>query len=786
MGWEEGEDWILIRDAMLFNKSNRTWPTVYVLMRTYAPSVTSTEFFEKWKVTLASVYSNKKDYEKKGGRVVLVINDDTPRCAWGPYRAYQFTLIRTLVEAGFASTDYILRESNGMGSAYGTHQVRQAFLNASDNDDDIAVTLDQDDLLKPKALRHIAERMKAPGIVISPFDLKDRDNLDIMDDGGRRHNVMARRWRCIRSRILKWNQQFIPRNKYAKIVFPNSIYLIGDFFRSISHNIGKFFDQEWQFLCHLFTWRHNVYTFSSIGWTKAYSRKVLEQYYSDLSDFMDKERGKPSCKAGAGATRFFSEHRAYEDFIDFYSLLYSNVNIRGSLFKSHTYIKNKASITSTPTVGDFCNHRTASLIALIDLCYANENACFSDGKNRKLRKDFEYKLLRFVSSKVYQVDHIISDYRKKYSSEGDDNFAEFSALTHDGYFISKLSRLALGENRGTNQDAQLFQYKTGRGYKSRENFERLFSNDHINAVPEYGIKTSSASPRFALRKCVIEERRLAGIEKPAKDESDTEISKLYGTNLPPNQKRLRSLRCVILFWFIVLAGGAAMIYCRFDDDIQNYQQLLVGIISIWLAVLTYLLTERGKVKALAGEESSLQKLYYSEFIDFIRHLEANLKVMIQIRKQLKESESPFKVEEIHFANLKWPDSSCLFSDEMAKIISRERVDEFSRLKVNLRNINNSANWLQNVRNPDRDLVPKLEWEIARHFGYLLNMYYLRDNNFSFPTQNELDLFINENALKHKLSDLFMDYPSEERVEQVVFFFNMYYDDRRMRRAVLVF
>lgn len=771
---------------MFSRKHNRFWPTVYVLMRTYSPSISSTVFFEKWKATLASVYSNKKDYEEKGGRVVLIINDDTPRSAWAPYRAYRFTLIHTLRSAGFASQDYILKDSNGKGSAYGTHQVRRAFLDASDNDNDIAVMLDQDDVLKPKALFHIAERMKTPGIVISPFEIKDSDNLDIMDDGGRRHNVMAMRCKWIRQWILTKDQQFIPRNKYSKVVFPKSIYLINDFFRCFFQNIVKFLKREVLLLCHFFTWRQNVYSFSSIGWTKAYSKKVLEQYYSDLSEFLDKERGAIECKAGEGAERFFSEHRAYEDFIDFYSLLYSNVNIRGSLFKTHTYIKNKDSITSTPTVEDFCNHRTATLIALIDLCYANENECLRGTKTKKLRKDFEYKLLRFVSSKVYQVDHIISDYRKKYSNEGNDKFAEFSTLTHDGYFISKLSRLALGEDRGNKQDAQLFRYKTGRGDKSKENFERLFSNDHINAIPEYHIRTFSASARFALRKCAIAERRMAGIEKPAKDERDAEISKLYGKNLPPNQKRLRSIRKVIVFWFIILAVGAGIIYLRFDNSIQNYQQLLVGIISIWLAVLTYLLTERGKVKALAGEESSLQKLYYSEFIDFIRHLEANLKVMIQIRKQLIESTSPLRVEVIHFANLKWPDSSCLFSDEMAKIISRERVDEFSRLKVNLRNINNSANWLQNVSNPDCNLVPELEWEIARHFGYLMNMYYLRDNNFSFPTQNELDLFINENALKHKLSDLFMDYPSDERSEQVVFFFSKYYDDRRMKRWVLVF
>ena len=359
---------------------------------------------------------------------------------------------------------------------------------------------------------------------------------------------------------------------------------------------------------------------------------------------------------------------------------------------------------------------------------------------------------------------------------------------HDGYFISKICRLALGENRGESspQDKELFQFATGRGEHSRENIETLFSEGHLNSIPEYHLNVKNAPVRFAVRKAVECERRLAGIDRKSQQDEEDIIRELSGGKRTPNQKRLR-----YLWWILaaVLALPALFIYIFkwIGYDALGHQQLTAAIISIWVAVLTYLLNEIGKVRLLANEEASLQKLYYSEFLDFIRHLEANLKVMIQIRKQMKESPSQLGVEDIHFDNLSWPEASCLFSDDMAKIISKERVDDFSRLKVNIRNINNSSKWLKHISNTDgKNLLTDLEWEISRHFGYLVNMYYLQDHRFSFGTQNQLDMFLNENSIKNKLTELFMDYPAEERSAEVDFFVGKYYDDRRMRRSVLVF
>lgn len=703
---------------LLKQESERRLPDVYILMRVFFPDIPTDSFLERFKAALESVKRNRDDYDRHGGVLKLLINDDTRNAGWSHFNQLHFNLQRL----GFINDlNYKIWTTKGKGSAYATYRIREEFLEWSKGDDRaIAVTLDQDDQLKDEAVRRIAENSKLCGITISPFEIQDEEKLDITDDGGKRHNRMTM---CLANdRIL----------------------------------------------------RRDLASLSSIGWTKAFSRTILERYHHDLTRFLDAERG--------GADAFFSEHRAYEDFIDFYALLYSDVQLAGSPYKSHIYVKHKESITSSPSVEDFRNHRTASLIALIDLCYANQHATLDDGK-KKLCDDFECLLLRFISSKVYQIEHIISKYRDEYLHNGANIYDEFAAQTHDGYFISKICRLALGEKRTDSpQDQDLFRYPTGRGKNSKQNFERLFSASHLSSIPEYQFKIENASPRFVLRKATLKESEY--INNKPKTKTDDEITKLYGKSTPPQKKRLYFIGYIILGW-IVLAIVVVALRKKLGFDVQTQQTLAAAIISVWLGVLTYLLTERGKVKTMADEQYSMQKLYYSEFIDFTRHLEANLKVMIQIRKQLIESPGINHVESIHFINLKWPESSCLFSDNMAKIISKERVDDFARLRVNLRNINNSGDWLSSIDSATTNILPNLEWEIARHFGYLLNMYYLAKNNFSFANQNELDMFINENSIKNQLADLFLDYPAKERSEQVVFFLNKYYDDRRMRRSVLI-
>ena len=694
-------------------------PDVYVLMRVYRAPDAGDDFWGRLDQALLSVKKNAEDYAKRGGKVLLIVNDDTP----GPDTAFPEELLARL--AG-KDLDFKVVKTDGKGSAYAAYNVRKAFLDTADDDDAIAVSLDQDDTLTEGAVRRIVRSMPKGGIVVTPYKMIDSENLDITDDGGRKHNLQAKKLACRCRRCRK------------DVSLPE---------------------------------------LSSIGWTKSYTKPALRKYLDDLALFLKEDRRTEA--PGDPVEVYFSDHRAYEDFLDFYALLLKGCTVSGTRRETHVYHKHKESITSKPEVEDFLNHRTAHLVALVDLCYRNK---------ADLHPDFEPDLLRYVARKVYHVDHIISDYLNRFSKDGETRFAEFAAKMHDGYFANKFCRLALGENRGDGypQDKALFKYATGRGESSRSNIENLFSDKHLNAISDYKVNVRNAPVRFAVRKAVECERHIAGADKKKQQDDEDIVKELSGGKWTPHQRRFFYL-CVLLAIILTMPFWLLPLFKHIGYDFLKYQELSAAIISIWVAVLTFSLNEISKVKLLASQEKSLQKLYYSEFVDFIRHLEANLKVMVQIRKRMKESPSHLRVEDIHFDNLSWPETSCLFSNDMAKIISKERVDDFSRLKVNVRNINTRSKWLKDISGKDgKNLLADLEWEITRHFGYLVNMYYLQSHRFSFGTQHQLDLFLDENSIKNQLTELFMDYPAEERSAEVDYFVGKYYEDRRSRRDVLVY
>ena len=415
------------------------------------------------------------------------------------------------------------------------------------------------------------------------------------------------------------------------------------------------------------------------------------------------------------------------------------------------------------------------------------------GAYQKLCDNFDIKLLHYIASKTYQIEEILAKYKDDFEEKGESKYADFSADTHKGFFINKLTRLALGENRGSKQDKELFRFKSSRSATSKTNFEKLFSKENFNKIPQYGKLQENVSSKYVLIQASAQEGKLRKKYLKTSPKED-KVEKLTSGNVTPHTKQKKVLNCLliviifILVYFIFSILGLLEDYLKFVDKIDDKPELKAAIISLLGVILTILVNEHSKINALCQEESSTAKLYYSEFYDLIRHIEANLKVMVQIRKEILEA-SKYKasilVQDIHFDNLRWPENSILFSDEMAKLISRDRVDDFARLKVNIRNINNSAKWLEEQAHFQKDLLKPLEWEITRYFGYLANLYFLRDNNYRFPESDEIDKYLQEKSVLNRLTTLFISYGSSERLSMVNEFINKYFDDRRMKRSVLV-
>lgn len=704
---------------------------IYVLVRVFdaylSVSQKQSVFLDRLRGALHSVRKNIASYAGRGS-VFLLINDDTPNSKEG-YPEHRNKLDSLLREEGFLQGyDLFFTDSpGGEGSSAATLRIRRCFVKLASAhsvrvQNAIAVSLDQDDVLLDGALKSIAGSLKPNGIVLSQYDAKGDKHLD---DGGKVHNSFSR-FLCLPS----WIQRvFLFRRKLP----------VRD-------------------ICYA----------STIGWTKSYSGEILERYLRDLEEFFNTKR-----KGGGDvALEYFKAHRSYEDFLDFYALLYKDVNLSGTRRKTHGYIKRSDSITSTPTLEAFRDHRTASLINLVDLCY------YHGEKNghAKLRADFKTELLRHLSVKILQIEQILSNYRDAFTGGSETRSdALFAKNTHDGYFFSKLSRLVRNDNRGT-EDEKLFGAAVLTiNEDTKSNFEDLYSR--INEV--YGLKLKSFFIKYTMMKACEKENSVHKIRIVKKEES---VEHKYDKSLTPKQIQFRVMIVVDIVIFAVGVAG----FFIFRDGTGS-DRLVAGFCTVMAAILTFSLNESSKLRTSAREELSQKRLYYSEFEDLIRHLEANVKVMIQMKAELEDG-TIARPSSVHLMNLKWPSNSCLFSDAMARIIDKEKVDDFARLKVNLRNINNSSEWLlkysEGASYSKFKMIEMIDWELTRNFGYYINFLYVRSHKFSFPTQFQLDTYVADAGVRNQLSLFFLGKDQETAREEVTRLISQYYNDRRERRSIL--
>ena len=740
----------------------------YVLTRLYNNYTAGSQFKERFEKAAHSVAKNVSNYKR--GNIIWILYDDSSYNENNQKNNEE--LLEICKSHGFSDKEgnlIYVRSVKPGNSAYASYCVREEFLEQTKkNETAFAVLLDQDDTLEPNAIKNIAEKMTDDGVVLLSFIINDDEGKDITADGGKYHNKLTKK-------ISK--HQIV--NKTAPTIEQH----------------------HWNNL-------KEIFYASTLSWSKAYSRYALNIYQESLTTFLINNR--------VSVKEYYGKHSAYEDFVDFYVLLRKDLTISATSERTHTYYKHNEAITCKPDIDAFKLHRTASLLTLIDLCYSNSN---------NLRVDFKQLLLRFITIKVVDVERILDKYRKDFK-KGNNKYYAFSDETHEGYFINKLYRLSQGDNRESEQDEKLFKDAHPiRNKKTKDNFNDLLSCDNLNSILVYKSELKNVSSRCTLRKAYLEENKFRSdkawfqkryksviseityikqefkrwygkwkekwIWKYAEEDKKT----IYDRKLTPNQRRYRILSWLLILWGIIVpfvAIGGILILWKGEasfskDDRQTISLVVTASISVWVAILTSIWKDHSKANILAREEGAKKKLYFSEFEDLIRHLEANLKVMIEIRHQLSYGKIPAS---IHFINLSWPKISCLLSDDITSLIDKDKVDDFARLKVNLRNIQNSSNWLSTyVQEPhsQEEISSAIDWEITRHIGYLVNFKYLKEYNFQSPQQNDIEFYIGEKHLKQYLTSLFMSYHGdEERIKKVEEYLNLYFSDRREHRSVLLY
>lgn len=741
----------------------------YVLTRIYNDYSAESKFKERFAAAAASISENVRNYKR--GNVIWILYDDSPKK--GEYKNHEEELLDICLSYGFSSEVgnlIYLRSKKPGNSAYASYCIRENFLKLTEEDDTaFAVLLDQDDTLEPDAIKNIALKMTDNGVVLLPFAIIDDGGKDITFDKGKVHNELTK--------------------KISKCPIVNK-------------SAPAIEQHHWNNL-------KEIFYASTLSWSKAYSHYSLNIYQKSLTAFLIANR--------VSVEEYYDKHPAYEDFVDFYVLLRKDISISATSYRTHKYYKHNKAITCKPDIDAFKLQRTASLLTLIDLCYSNSD---------KLRADFKQLLLRFVTIKVVDVERILDKYRKDFK-EGDNKYYAFSDETHEGFFINKLYRLSQGDNRESEQDEKLFEDAHPiRNEKTKDNFNDLFSCNNLNSILVYKSELNNVSSRCVLRKAYLEENKFRSDkawfqkqylsviseityirrefkkwcgkwkEKLIWKYAEKDKKTIYDSKLTPNQRRYRVLSWLLILWGIIvpfIITGAILIFWGNISDgskksnFETISLVVTASISVWVAILTSIWKDHSKANILAKEEGAKKKLYFSEFEDLIRHLEANLKVMIEIHHQLSYGKIP---ADIHFINLSWPNFSCLHSDDITKLIDKDKVDDFARLKVNLRNIQNSSTWLSSyVQEPhsQEEIRKAIEWEITRHIGYLVNFRYLKDYNFQSPTQNDIEFYIGEKHMKQYLTSLFMSYSGEgERIRKVEEYLDKYFYDRRERRSVLLY
>lgn len=685
----------------------------YVLTRVYIAQLNE-EFKARFLRAIQSVAKNADTYKR--GSVRLVLHDDSPTAA-----SHKSQLLKWCSSCGLSEKKgnliYTAAQKPG-NSSLAAFCVKEKFLSITKDDETaFAVLLDQDDELLPDAIEHIAAVMPDDGVVLNRFTIIDDGGKDITGGGGE-----------IQRQVAQLIESGLSPTTAGRLDAATGIW-----------------------------------NASSLGWSKAYSRSALLAYQSSLRRFLD------SCRGGVKA--YYERHDAYEDFVDFYVLLRKDVAISATTSETHRYYKHGNAITCNPNLDAFRLHRTANLLLLIDLCYAEQSM---------LCAHFKQMLLRYVAVKVVDVERILAEYRWDYE-KGDESYEVFEGNTVDGFFVDTLYRLAKGREKDRELVAAASPVRTS---ATGRNFDNLFCLAVCSGI--YDLNIVDDNSRAVLQSVCCAQGNI----KPDRDLLDSDKEKgsiaIIDNKLTPNQKRSRWMLVAIII-VLAFASCCAFLDRDFLSDIMKQGDgltALTAFVGIPVAVLSFLLNEWSKAHILAQEEMAKKELYYSEFADLIRHLEANLKVMIEVRKQMSHGKAPAN---IHFINLSWPKTSCLFADDISSVIDKEYVNEFARIKVNLRNVQNSSRWLSafvRERHTTAEIVQAIDWEISRHIGYLVNFHFMTANGFRFPDRDELDAYVKEKQLKRYLASMFMSYCSSRVM--VDKYLGMYYDDRRVRRNVVIY
>lgn len=635
----------------------------------------------------------------------------------------------------------LVHRCNSHGAAQSLYNIRKIVcgINHKGNDNDIAILLDDDDMLASSSVvQEIVDKMDECNaqICLTQFNTIGDTSLNILNQAGRIHN---------------------------------------DLIKAIQNNRNKHSISITQ-KCNIKPFGKGALCFAdSLGWTKVYRIKVIKQYHEDLEGLFKKEwwpmtvLSKKDCFKDCKWFKYIQEkttfkkyrlkqflrkNDAFEDFPEIINLCRKDFKTTVLTTPTHKYRKHPNSITATPRQKDFKRKRPAYLRLLMKLYLALK-------EKGMLHTGSDYTIARYFSIKILTIENILAKFRTNCSNK------RWLRNSHNGTFVQWLID-------SLKKEKTLFDFKKLLKQSLLKNQIKLSVND----APEDIIK----------RVCNNEVKR--GI---------VDISHCFCDNSTHfKTRRIKNIKWRIRSFIVIIAMsicGAGCLWYYVTTHLDNGIPALSAIVAGVVAICSWAATNIYRINTERTQEDKITDMFGKAVDDLIRHIVAGYMVLHRIQQDLHRSTPIKKPAKVHFSNLKVSQQSLLMSDEFDNNIIVQEFKNLPRLRVNIRNINNSAEYMERYLDDSAynstHMYQIIDWEMNRYMGYFVNFMFFKENNmFRFPDETEREIFLRTHQLyNHFVEIAYKEHPnypkliSELKLKER---YEAYREDRGVNRKVLIF
>ena len=516
--------------------------------------------------------------------------------------------------------------------------------------------------------------------------------------------------------------------------------VVGDKSQDITNQAGSVHNQ-------LLRDKHNQISLAyadSLGWTKSYRAKAIRDFHQKLN------------KAENDILAYFEKNRAFEDFMDIIALCRERSKIALLDRATHCYRKHPLSITAKTDKEQF--EQRANALAL------------SVQMAQSLDEDSQALVAKFCVVKILLIENILSKFRKEDRSR-------WISKTTNGYFFALFIN-TLKKSKATNGKSLL---------------------DYFAGIVESRPSTDD-STKFVTPEERIEEACEIEAELGKVDVSNCFIT----TSIKQKDARKQTYRADKIFSWVIIAVAAIAIVVAIT--IAIYGKVSVDVIALitpfLIAIISFFFNRIVSIKNKIAEEDAKIEIYHEEIKELTRHLLANLNILKGLDESIERGEVE-SVGEIHFTNIKIPADSILLSNDPIQNSLCDDLNNIARLKVNIRNINNSADYLERLATKEKfdikELHKAIQWEIVRYVGLLAQLRFFEENrNFKMPTIKQLKIYVDVRRIreyiaselapkeKDKFDNIIKHISGRADYDYVNKYMERFYKDREEKRDLLTF